>query len=221
MRHIVLFMALMVGVVPLSYSQCCGFGMSYNNVVVWPVPDLRVPVPSATEVKKAVEPAVSRAKPAVEANAHKLSLHFPPDKRKEMARIYVQSMDIYLKIEKKMGWTPRDLAGGLAAFVVGNYMVLKDTEVSDEAFAAVARQFRAQAGLRELGKNQDQEKLRDVFEQSAMLGTFMALAHKSHQQQPQPPDVYENMRNSAQESLKLVLRADPATLRIDASGIRQ
>ncbi|MBB3120725.1 DUF6683 family protein [Pseudoduganella violacea] len=220
MKHIVLFMMLMAGVTPLSYGQCCGFGMSYNNVVVWPAPDLRLPVAEEKAAHKTVAPAVSRAKPAVEANAQQLSLHFPPDKRAEMARIYVQSMDIYLKIEKKMGWTPRDLAGGLAAFVVGNYMVLKNTEVSDEAFAAVARQFRAQAGLRELGKKQDQEKLRDVFEQSAMLGTFMALAHKSHQQQPQPPDVYENMRNSAQESLKLVLRTDPATLRIDASGIR-
>jgi len=213
-----LLAALLSGVSPLGYAQCCGFGMSYDNVVVWPQPDLRVPVPSGKESKKA-PPALAKSKPAVQANARKLSLHFPLEKRAEMEKIYVQSMDIYLKVEKKMGWTPRDLAGGMAAFVVGNYMVLKNTEVSDEAFAAVARQFRAQDKVRELGNNPDPDKVRDVFEQSAMVGAFMALAYKSHQQQPQPPAVYENLRNAAIENLKLVMRSDPNTLLIDDKGI--
>jgi hypothetical protein len=59
-----------------------------------------------------------------------------------------------------------------------------------------------------------------VFEQSAMIGAFMALAYKSHQQQPQPPAVYENMRNAARENLQLVLKGDPANLFIDKNGMR-
>lgn len=94
--------------------------MSYDNVVVWPQPDLRLPVPCAPEAKK---------------NARKLSMHFPPAQRAEVERSYLQ------QLEKKMGWAPRDMAGGLAAFLVGNYMVLHDREVSDEAFAAVAAQL--------------------------------------------------------------------------------
>lgn len=220
MRVHLLLAALLAGVAPSGYSQCCGFGMSYNNVVVWPVPDLRVPVPPVKETKQGPPPGLAKARPAVQANARKLSMHFPPDKRAEMEKIYVQSMDVYLKVEKKMGWTPRDLAGGMAAFVVGNYMVLKDTDVSDEAFAAVARQFRAQDKVRELGNHADADKVRDVFEQSAMIGAFMALAYKSRQQQPQPPAVYENMRNAAMENLKLVMRTDPDRLVIDETGIR-
>jgi hypothetical protein len=219
MKVRLLLATLLAGAAPWAYSQCCGYGMSYDNVVVWPVPDLRVPVPPAWKAEQAPPPALAKAKPAVQANARKLSMHFPPDKRAAMEKIYVQSMDVYLKVEKKMGWTPRDLAGGLAAFVVGNYMVLKNTEVSDEAFAAVARQFRAQDRLRELGDSADRDKVRDVFEQSAMVGAFMALAYKSHQQQPQPPAVYENMRNAAMENLKLVMRLDPEGLRIDDQGI--
>jgi hypothetical protein len=91
--------------------------------------------------------------------------------------------------------------------------------VSDEAFAAVARQFRAQDKVRELGRNSDPDKVRDVFEQSAMIGAFMALVYKSRQQQPQPPAVYENMRKAAIENLKLVMRADPGSLVIDDTGI--
>jgi hypothetical protein len=219
MKHGLIFLALLAGA-PSSFAQCCGYGMSYDNVVVWPAPDLRVPVPSAIAIKK-VEPLRAKAKPAVQANAHLLAQNFPPDKRVEMEKIFVQSMDVYLQIEKKMGWPQRDMAGGLAAFLVGNYMVLKDKEVTDAEFEAVAKQLRAQEKLRDMARKADEAKLRDVFEQTAMIGAFMALAHKSHQQTPQPPAVYENMRNAATENLKLVLRTDPSSLRIDATGMRQ
>lgn len=164
--------ALAFALAPAAHSQCCGYGMSYDNVVVWPQPDLRIPVPVAGTTKTA--PAVlPKSKPAVRANAHKLAQHFPAAKRAEMENIYVQSMDVYLKVEKKMGWTPRDMAGGLAAFLVGNYMVLKDTEVSDEEFNAVAKQMRAQNKLQDVHDRNEADKVRDVFEQSAMIGAFM------------------------------------------------
>ena len=218
MKYSVLFLVLTAGATPLCHSQCCGYGM--QNVTVWPQPDLRVPVPTVQEAKR-TPPAIIRAAPAVQANAHALSLHFPQDKRAQMEKIYVQSMDVYLKVEKKMGWTPRDLAGGIAAFVVGNYMILNDTDVPDEAFDAVARQFRAQPALQKLAASPDQDKVRDVFEQSAMIGTFMALAPMSQKQQAQSPDVQENMRKSAIESLQLVLRSDPGKLRIDTRGMHE
>jgi hypothetical protein len=211
--------ALAIAMAPAAHSQCCGFGMSYDNVVVWPQPDLRIPVPSSNNAKKA-PPILPKSNPAVKANAHKLAQHFPPEKRAEMEKIYEQSMDVYLQVEKKMGWTPRDMAGGLAAFLVGNYMVLKNTEVSDEDFNAVARQIRAQNKLQNINDRNEADKVRDVFEQSAMIGAFMALAYKSHQQQPQPPAVYENMRNAARENLQLVLKGDPANLFIDKNGMR-
>jgi hypothetical protein len=211
--------ALAIALAPAAYSQCCGFGMSYDNVVVWPQPDLRIPVPSANSAKKA-PPVLPKSKPAVQANAHKLAQHFPAEKRAEMEKVYLQSMDIYLQVEKKMGWTPRDMAGGLAAFLVGNYMVLKNTEVPDEDFNAVARQIRAQNKLHDINDRNEADKVRDVFEQSAMIGAFMALAYKSHQQQPQPPAVYENMRNAARENLQLVLKGDPSNLLIDKNGMR-
>lgn len=219
MKYSVLFAALALGAAPAAYSQCCGYGMSYDNVVVWPQPDLRIPVPPAGAASKA-PPILPKSRPAVQANAHKLAQHFPADKRADMERAYVQSMDVYLQVEKKMGWAPRDMAGGLAAFLVGNYMVLKNAEVSDEEFNAVARQLRAQDKLQNVNSRSEADKVRDVFEQSAMIGAFMALAYKSHQQQPQPPEVYENLRNAAKENLQLVLKGDPSRLAIDKNGLR-
>ena len=136
-----------------------------------------------------------------------------------MQQAYLHSMDAYLQIEKKMGWTSRDLAGGLAAFLVGNYVVLNDAEVSDQAFQAVARQLRAQPGMQALLGQQNADVLRDTFEQSAMVGTFMALTYQSRQQTPQTPAVQQHLRDAARENLKLVLRADPATVQIDDGGM--
>ncbi|WP_229632239.1 DUF6683 family protein [Pseudoduganella violaceinigra] len=219
MKYSVIFAVLALGAAPAAHSQCCGYGMSYDNVVVWPQPDLRVPVPTRTEVKKA-PPILPKSKPAIQANARTLAQHFPPEKRAEMENIYVKSMDVYLQVEKKLGWTPRDMAGGLAAFLVGNYMVLKGVEVSDEEFAAVANQMRAQNKLQGVNTRAEADKVRDVFEQSAMIGAFMALAFKSNQQQPQPPAVYENLRNAARENLQLVLKGDPSNLLVDKNGMR-
>jgi hypothetical protein len=98
-------------------------------------------------------------------------------------------------------------------------MVLNDTEVSDDAFQAVAKQLRREPGMQALVSKQDAVTLRDTFEQSAMVGTFMALAYRSAQQTPQPPAVQQHLRNAARENLKLVLRTDPATVQIDNGGL--
>lgn len=212
-----LLAALALAAIPAAHAQMAGYGMQYDNVTVWPVPDLRVPVHSSGGA--AAAPVRASAQPAPKANARILAQSFPPKKQFEMQQAYLQSMDVYLQIEKKMGWTSRDMAGGLAAFVVGNYMVLNDADVSDEAFQAVAKQLRREPGMQALVSKQDAVTLRDTFEQSAMVGTFMALAYKSAQQTPQPPAVQQNLRNAARENLKLVLRTDPATVQIDNAGI--
>lgn len=221
MKYRLILPALMLalGASQSAQAQCCGYGMSYDNVVVWPQPDLRVPVPTVSEAKKA-KPVLAKAKPAVKENARKLSLHFPPEQRAQVEKYYIESMATYLKLEKKMGWEPRDMAGGLAAFLVGNYMVLHDRNVSDEEYAAVASQMRAQQKMQNITNAGDQEKLRDVFEQSAMVGVFMAVAYMEHQQKPQQSVFYDNLRNAARENLQLVLKSDPAKLNIDKNGMR-
>lgn len=218
-RLILPALLLALGATQSASAQCCGYGMSYDNVVVWPQPDLRVPVPTVSEAKKA-KPVLAKAKPAVKENARKLSMHFPPEQRAQVEKYYIESMATYLKLEKKMGWEPRDMAGGLAAFLVGNYMVLHERNVSDEEYAAVASQMRAQQQMQKITQASDQEKLRDVFEQSAMVGVFMAVAYLAHQQKPQESAFYGNLRNAARENLQLVLKSDPAKLSIDKNGMR-
>ena len=112
-----------------------------------------------------------------------------------------------------------DLEGAMAAFIVGNYMVFANREVQDGEFAAVAEQLRQGGGTRRLAETQSAETIRNLYEKSAMVGAFMALAYNSQQQKAQPEQVAANLRNSARENLKLVLGADPERLQIDERGV--
>jgi hypothetical protein len=129
-------------------------------------------------------------------------------------------MDVYGQLSKKLGIPQRDMAGSLAAFIVGNYIVMNQTDVPDDVFKAVGSQLRSQEGLREINKRVKAAQLRTLYEQSAMVGTFMALTWKSHQASPQPPAVWDNVRDSARANLQAVLRTDPSTLRLDKNGMR-
>ncbi|MQA42385.1 DUF6683 family protein [Rugamonas aquatica] len=179
--------------------------------------DAATPGDKKSAPASAPAPLRAEAPPAVQRNAQELAQRFPAAQRAPMAQAYQDSMEVYQKIEAKMGWSRNDVGGAIAAFVVGNYMAMRDTEVADEEFAAVARQMRNHPRLAGSFKQQSAASLRNLYEQSAMVGTFMALAQKSLQQTPQPTQ-QANLRAAARENLKLVLGADPERLRISARG---
>ena len=159
------------------------------------------------------------APPAVKRNAQELARVFPPASQASMVQMFVQSMDIYQAIEAKMGSPRNDLDVAMAAFIVGNYMVYANRDVPDDDFKAVIGQLRQAGGTLRLKEKESPETIRNLYEKSAMVGAFMALAFKSQQQKAQPENVAANLRNSARENLKIVLGASPERLRIDGRGV--
>lgn len=227
MRRLLMSLALSIALAPLAHAQLAGFGM--ENIQVWPQPDLRVPIPGERQHAKPARPAPpapadaplrAPAGSAAGTNARELAARFPLAQRQQMEQAFRRSLDVYTRIEKKLGIPERDMAGSLAAFLVGNYMVLNDADVSDDAFRAVARQLRDQAAIQSSLRRLDAVRLRNLYEQTAMIGTFMALAHKSQQQNPQSSEAATHIRDAARANLKAVLRTDPARLAIDDTGLR-
>lgn len=157
------------------------------------------------------------AAPQLQRNAQELAGAFPAAQRDRIAQAFIDSFEVYGKLEQKFGWPRNDLAGALAAFVVGNYMVLSGTEVPDAQFVAVANQLRARTGG--MFDRQTPAALRALYEQSAMVGTFMVLAQLSQQQQAQPPEQRANLQAAARANLEAVLRTEPERLRIGAQGL--
>ncbi len=172
-----------------------------------------------TGARSRSKPARLDAPPAVQRNAQELARVFPASSQAAMAQAFQHSMDIYQQIAAKMGWQRDDLDGAMAAFIVGNYMVFANRDVPDEEFAAVAEQLRQGGGTRRLAEKQSAGTIRNLYEKSAMVGAFMALAYKSQQQKAQPEQVAANLRNSARENLKLVLGTDPERLQLDERGV--
>lgn len=165
-------------------------------------------------------PAPAGASPRADAQAQfartarELAMIFPADKRHLMEQGYNESMQVYQQIETKMGWPRNDVSGAIAAFIVGNYAMLTGEEISEEQFAAVANQLRrASGGL----AGQDPTLLRSMYEQCAMVGTFMYAAHKSLQKEPQPMQ-HKHLRDAARENLRLALGTDPERLQMGLGG---
>lgn len=174
---------------------------------------------NAANLARKRERDIANVPPAVKRNAQELAKVFPASSQASMVQAFVQSMDLYETIEAKMGSPRNDLDMAMAAFIVGNYMVFANREVPDEDFKAVVEQLRHAGGTSRLKEKERPETIRNLYEKSAMVGAFMAVAYKSQQQKAQPENVAANLRNSARENLKMVLGTDPERLRIDGRGV--
>lgn len=176
--------------------------------------------PKGSRASKPGQPLLAAENAQVAHNAHTLAQRMPAARRKEMEKIYADSFDIYRKLEAKFGWQAGDVAGALAAFVVGNYMAYSLANVPDDHFVAVARQFRGNADIAKAFGRLKPQELRTMYEQVAMVGTFMALTQMSTRQQVHPPEQLANVRAAAAANLKQVLGVDPARLQLGPDGMR-
>ncbi|MTW14479.1 hypothetical protein GM658_28080 [Pseudoduganella eburnea] len=224
MKYTVFLLWAALAAAPSSRAQgLVGLGMDYPATTAPLINFANMAVMNNNSMNtgaSAVErPARMMGRPAVQRNAQELARMFPAASRAKMTQGFEQSMDVYQQVAAKMGWQRDDLEGALAAFIVGNYMVFANREVQDAEFAAVAEQLRRGGGARRLAEKQSAEALRNLYEKSAMVGAFMALAYKSQQQKVQPEHVAANLRNSARENLKRVLGTDPDRLQIGERGV--
>lgn len=156
--------------------------------------------------------------PQVRRNAAELAQAVPAAQRAKLEKIYAQLMPGYHQLEQKLGWPKDDVAGAIAAVVAGNYMAMTGTELSDEAVSATGHQLRNSASVQQMLAQLSPQDRRRLYEQCAMLGTFMALANKTTQQQP--ANVVTNLRQSARENLRVVLGSAADTLRFTPQGMQ-
>lgn len=153
------------------------------------------------------------------SNAVQLSKVFPAAHQEPMRKAYLQSKEVYVQLEQRLGWPRHDVAGAVAAFVAGNYMVLRGVELSDADTQALAEELAAKPELSARLGAQTTQALRSLYEQCAMVGTFMALAQLSQKATPQPAAQQTHLRDSARANLQLVLGRDPERLSLGPQGM--
>lgn len=156
--------------------------------------------------------------PQTASNARELALAVPPERRDQMARAYLQSFDTWRQLERRLGLPANDVAGAIAAFIAGNYMAYRGVEVPDETYHRLVEQMRgALATSRSFARASASDR-RKLYEQMAMVGTFMALAHLSFQQKPNP-QAEQNFRDSAAANLEAALKVPADQLQITGQGL--
>ena len=154
----------------------------------------------------------------VAANARQLAQVAPAAQREQLAQVYLQSFDTYRKLEAKLGIPANDVAGAIAAFIAGNYMAYRNAEVPDETFQRLVEQMRAALAQNRGFAGASAGDKRNLYEQMAMVGTFMAVARQAFLQNPNPA-AEKNFRDAAAANLEAALQVPAAQVRINANGL--
>lgn len=167
-----------------------------------------------TSVKSTLASGSSR----VAANARQLAAVFPPAQREQMTQVYRQSFDTWRQLERKLGLPTNDVAGAVAAFVAGNYMAYRNVEVPDKDYLQLVDQMRTALTTSRAFAGASATDKRNLYEQMAMVGTFMAVARLSFQQQPNAT-AEKNFRDSAAANLEAALKMPADQVRITERGL--
>lgn len=147
-----------------------------------------------------------------------LSARFPPERRARAEKAFKEAFAGYTRLEARLGLPRQDLGGAVAAFIAGNYMAFHGRSVPDEHFRTLARQMRAAlVSNNELARASVRER-RQLYEQMATVGTFMALAQLEFQQKPDA-QAQALFRDSARAQLEQFLKRPAADFKITATGL--
>ena len=161
---------------------------------------------------------LARSPAQVDANARQLATAFPPAQQAQMAKSYVQAFDVYRQLEGKLGVPANDVAGAVAAYIAGNYMALRNVEVPDAHYQSLVTQMRETLTTQARFVNAPAASKRQMYEQLAMVGTFMAVARQAFVQNPNPSSE-QNFRNAARANLEAVLKQPVDDLQIGPAGL--
>lgn len=175
------------------------------------------PVSTAAPAQAAA-PLLVEGPAQLRQSASELAQRFPAAQRGAMSKAFEESFAFWQKLEAQLGLAPNDLAAGVAAFIAGNYTAFTQQQVADEHFKTLVRQMQGllgrNAGLQQAGPAQR----RAMYEQLAMVGTFMVVYREQLRLKPNPAEEL-NFRNTARTNLETALGVGVERLQIGAQGL--
>lgn len=151
-------------------------------------------------------------------SASELAQRFPAAHRAAMTKAYEESFIFWQKLEKQLGLTPNDVAAGVAAFIAGNYAAFMQQQVPDEDFKTLVRQMQGLLARNAAFTQSSAAAKRSMFEQLAMVGTFMAVYREHLNSKPSPGEEV-NFRHSAKANLEAALGLAVERIQIGPQGL--
>lgn len=175
-------------------------------------------VPSGSGLGATAAPIVADAPAQIRRSATELAQRFPAGQRGAMTKAYEESFAFWQKLETRLGLTPNDVAAGVAAFIAGNYTAFMQQPVADEDFKLLVSQIRGQLAQNAAFVQSSPAAKRAMFEQLAMVGTFMVVYREHLNRQPSPAEE-ANFRGAAKANLEAALGIAVERIRIGGQGL--
>lgn len=151
-------------------------------------------------------------------SASELARRFPAPHRAAMTRAYEEAFGFWQKLETQLGLVPNDAAAGVAAFIAGNYTAFMQQPVPDEDFKSLVLQMQSLLARNPAFMQSTPAAKRAMFEQLAMVGTFMVVYREHLNRQPSPGEE-ANFRNAARANLEAALGLSVERLQIGPQGL--
>ena len=134
----------------------------------------------------------------------KLAAFYPTEKRAEVTKVFGEALDAYHKIEAHFSIPKYDLAGAIAAFLAGSWSAHHNQGFPDANFLPLVEQIRGIIANNPQLQEASVAEKQEMYEQMAIMGTFMALTQQALQQQPNP-QITANMQQAGKGYLEQFL----------------
>lgn len=175
-------------------------------------------VTSASALAALNAPIVVNGPAQVRQSATELAQRFPAQHRGAMTKAYEESFVFWQKLETQLGLTPNDVAAGVAAFIAGNYSAFMQQQVPDEDFKSLILQMQGMLARNPAFTQSSPAARRSMFEQLAMVGTFMVVYREHLNRQPNANEEI-NFRNAAKANLEVALGLPVERIQIGRQGL--
>jgi cytochrome c556 len=163
-------------------------------------------------------PIVVNGPAQLRQSATELAQRFPAAHRGAMTKAYEESFIFWQKLEAQLGLTPNDVAAGVAAFIAGNYAAFMQQQVADEDFKTLVLQMQGLLARNAAFTRSSPAAKRAMFEQLAMVGTFMAV-YREHLSRKPSPNEEVHFRNAAKANLEAGLGLAVERIQIGPQGL--
>ena len=175
------------------------------------------PKPATAATRPTLAPAAVGKPQGPAKLAARLAL--TPAQRVNIIKAFEFSLNTYIKLEQALKIPKNDVAGALAAYLVGNYAAYYNANISNATFVTVVNQMRNL--LMNIPKFKKATPLvkRDIYEQWAIGGMFMYLANLELRKQPNNKALALKVRTLAKANLEKFLGVKVAKIRVNNLGL--
>ena len=163
-------------------------------------------------------PVIASGPPQLRQSATELAQRFPAQHRAAMTKAFEESFGFWQKLETQLGLTPNDVGAATAAFIAGNYAAFMQQQVPDADFLALVTQMQGLLARNASFVQSSPALKRQMYEQLAMVGTFMAVYREQLRLKPNPGEEV-NFRNAAKANLETGMGLAIERLQIGPQGL--